>query len=85
MFKFSFINALMLATSYAQSPQVELPSGVTLEGLINPDSTQNDRAFFGIPYAAAPVDDLRFRPPEDYVWPKGTTSFDATEHGSTCV
>jgi para-nitrobenzyl esterase len=37
----------------------------------------------GIPYAAAPIDDLRFRPPTDYTY-SGST-WDATERSKSCI
>lgn len=42
------------------SPEVTIDSGV-LSGLLFPNNT---RAFLGIPYAAPPVGDLRWRPPQ---------------------
>ena len=83
MTTFSLATALISAVAFAtsSSPTVTLHSGTTLTGLTCPDS--DDRCFFGIPYAAPPVGDLRFRPPENYEW--ATDSFLATEHGSTCV
>lgn len=39
--------------------QVTLPNGEVLQGVVYPRS----RAFLGIPYAAAPVGNLRWRPP----------------------
>ena len=41
------------------------------------------RCFFGVPYAAPPVGELRFKPPQPYNW--ATDSFDATEHGEQCM
>ena len=37
------------------------------------------RCFFGVPNAAPPVGDLRFRPPQAYEWT--TDTFDATSQG----
>ena len=40
--------------------------------------------FYGLPFAAAPVADLRWSPPSHLAsW--GTTVFDATSQGASCV
>ncbi len=62
------------------SPKVSLEDGV-LEGT-GFGSSQNEVAFLGIPYAAAPVGDLRWKPPQPANrWP-GTRK--ATQFGASC-
>ena len=61
------LAALLLTTSaahtqHAAAPTVTLPSG-RIEGVAVP-TLPNGGAFLGIPYAAQPVGDLRWRPPQ---------------------
>jgi carboxylesterase type B len=58
------------------APSVLLPSGTTLNGMICPGK-DDEKCFFGIPYAEPPVGDLRFRPPQEYTWT--TDIYQATE------
>lgn len=72
--------ALCLAAPAAAAapPVIETPAG-KLRGSVEADV----RVFRGIPYARAPVGDLRWRPPADLPpWP-GVR--DATRHGAACM
>jgi para-nitrobenzyl esterase len=55
---------------------------LTDEGLVRGFKTATTREFLGIPYAAAPVGDLRWRPPRAHAhW---RTPLDATQFGDHC-
>jgi len=59
------------------------PSAVMTErGPVRGIMTPTLRKFLGIPYAAAPVGRLRWRPPKDHV--RWSTPFDATRFGNHC-
>ena len=60
--------------------RVQLPIG-PVEGMWA-DETAGVRAFVGIPYARAPIGDLRFKPPASH--PAWTTVRDATRPGRAC-
>src|SRR4051812_335309 len=55
------IIATLLGAASAKPPRVTIDNG-TLEGAV--DSTTNVMVFRGIPYAAPPVGDLRWKPPQ---------------------
>src|ERR1041384_3940355 len=55
---------------------------LTTEGLIRGTETASTRQFLGIPYAAPPVDDLRWRPPERHARWRGV--LDTTQFGAHC-
>jgi hypothetical protein len=64
----------------SSSPTVRLESGV-LEGM-RFSSMQSEVAFLGVPYAAPPVGDLRWKPPQPVSpW---TSTRKATEFGAAC-
>ena len=67
-------------TSTPVGPRVTIDAGV-LEGT-HFSSRPNDVAFLGIPYAAPPVRDLRWRPPQKPVAWKGILNADA--YGPAC-
>src|SRR5690349_20389928 len=56
--------------------------GVTEEGLVRGVATDATLVFRGIPYAAAPVGDLRWRPPQRAARHRGI--LDATKFASHC-
>ncbi|KAK1624292.1 Alpha/Beta hydrolase protein [Colletotrichum phormii] len=62
--KFVATFAGLLASASA-GPSVQLESGLTVQGRIAPDAS-NVAEFLGIPYAAPPLDDLRWEPPQPY-------------------
>jgi para-nitrobenzyl esterase len=62
-------------------PTVKLDSGLLQGGNFGPAA--NEIAFLGIPYAAPPLADLRWKPPEPPVKAKGTR--DATKFGPSCM
>lgn len=62
-------------------PTVKLDSGLLQGGNFGPAA--NEIAFLGIPYAAPPVGDLRWKPPEPPLNWKGTR--DATKFGPSCM
>jgi para-nitrobenzyl esterase len=72
-------TALLTAVNYAQ--EVNLANGVTLKGKTCGDADDQE-CYKGIPYAAAPIGDNRFRPPQDYSFE--STSYDATDVGFSC-
>jgi para-nitrobenzyl esterase len=55
---------------------------LTTEGLVRGIATATMRQFRGIPYAAAPVGDLRWKPPQRHA--RWTTVLDATGFGNHC-
>ena len=55
---------------------------ITQEGLVRGTQTATTRVFRGIPYAAAPVGDLRWRPPQRHARWRGIR--DATQFASHC-
>jgi carboxylesterase type B len=71
----------MSAAAQTDDYSVTLPSGLTLNGK-QCDGTSG-RCFFGVPYAEAPVGDLRFRPPQKYTTEQ--TGMAAKTHGNICV
>jgi para-nitrobenzyl esterase len=58
------------------------PIAITTEGLIRGVDTQTTRKFLGIPYAAAPVGDQRWRPPERHARWHGV--LDTQQFGAHC-
>ncbi|KAF4780658.1 chlorogenic acid esterase precursor [Colletotrichum scovillei] len=71
--KFAATFAGLLASASA-GPSVQLDNGLTVQGRIAPDAV-NVAEFLGIPYAAPPLDDLRWEPPQPYVVPQSSTPF----------
>jgi para-nitrobenzyl esterase len=69
-----------LALPNASTPTVTVETG-TLEGT-HFGSAQNDVAFLGVPYAAPPVGNLRWKPPQPPREWNGTR--DATQFGAAC-
>ncbi|ODQ81368.1 hypothetical protein BABINDRAFT_12593 [Babjeviella inositovora NRRL Y-12698] len=70
----SSINGLLLG------PQIQLPDGDTITG--NYETLNNLESYLGIPFAAPPVGDLRFRPPQAY---NGSLNgFQALTYGPSC-
>lgn len=68
------------ATLGRKSTHVITVADGQIQGFVDPDSTHAE--FRGIPYAAAPVDDLRWRPPQPV--PKWDGVLNATAFGATC-
>lgn len=81
----AIVTALFMACSVrtqasSPAPRISLTTGV-LQG-IQAGATGRESAFLGIPYAAPPVGDLRWRPPRPAAaWP-GTRA--ATRYGAAC-
>jgi para-nitrobenzyl esterase len=73
-----FVACSAIAVRAASQPKVTIDSG-TIKG----KSHGNVSAFLGIPYAAPPVGDLRWKPPMPVAAWSGTR--DATEFGSRCM
>mmetsp|Transcript_24100 Transcript_24100/g.40947 ORF Transcript_24100/g.40947 Transcript_24100/m.40947 type:complete len:552 (+) Transcript_24100:90-1745(+) len=72
---------LLSSNTVLGSNTVELPDGTRLEG----DAvTAEVTAFKGVPFAAAPIGELRFAPPKAWSNPDFNTVIDATEYGSPC-
>ncbi|GJC89005.1 lipase 1 [Colletotrichum liriopes] len=71
--KFVVTFASLLASASA-GPSVQLDNGITVQGRIVPDAPQVAE-FLGIPYAAPPLDDLRWEPPQPYVVPQSSGPF----------
>jgi para-nitrobenzyl esterase len=67
-------------THDAPPPTVSLDTGV-LEGLYF-STAQTEVAFLGVPYAAPPIGDLRWKPPRQVNKWNGTR--EATQFGATC-
>ncbi|KAF1808628.1 alpha/beta-hydrolase [Eremomyces bilateralis CBS 781.70] len=65
-----------------QIPTVTVRNG-TVEGVYLKGYDQDQ--YLGVPYAAAPVDDLRFRNPQPLAEGWGPESFKAREHQKACI
>ena len=72
--------AMMLAASMMAAEQVHIDSGA-IEGATSADGTV--RIYKGIPYAAPPVGDLRWKPPQPVAAWTGVRQ--ATEFGARCA
>ncbi|KAK2778920.1 chlorogenic acid esterase precursor [Colletotrichum kahawae] len=84
--KFVATFAGLLASASA-GPSVRLDNGLTVQGRIAPDAS-NVAEFLGIPYAAPPLDDLRWEPPQPYVVPQSfanATVLNATVLNATAL
>lgn len=69
---------LTLCVITAASPTVK-----TADGVVNGRAEGDSRSFLGIPYAKAPLDQLRWEPPvQNDPW---TETLDATSFGASCV
>lgn len=70
-------------SSSLSSVVVEIASGPIRGTVVNNFPTRDVQVFKGIPYAAAPVDDLRWRPPQPpKAWKPDVR--EATEFGADC-
>lgn len=74
------LGLVMMASSVLAADQVQTASG-TLEGLTSPD--KKIRIFEGIPYAAPPVGNLRWQPPQPVASWQGVRK--ATSFGARCM
>ena len=74
------IAALFAASAMAADIKVRIDSG-TLEGALSADSTL--RIFRSVPFAAPPVGDLRWQPPQPVKRWTGVRK--ATEYGAHCM
>ncbi len=77
---------LLLGASFiAQTGKAAAPNPaivVTQQGAVQGNVQPTYRSFLGIPYAAPPVGNLRFKPPQPHAAWSGT--LDATKPGSSC-
>src|SRR5262245_46264394 len=82
----AFAIGLALALGGCSSePGSDIPTGVDIPtegGTVHGKVAGGSRAFLGIPYAAPPVGDLRWRPPQPAAAWQGAR--DATEVGLIC-
>ncbi|KAK2027048.1 carboxylesterase [Colletotrichum zoysiae] len=79
----TFAGLLALASA---GPSVQLDNGVVVQGRVAPDAPRVAE-FLGIPYAAPPLDDLRWEPPQPYVAPRSfanATVLNATALPPSC-
>jgi para-nitrobenzyl esterase len=74
------LMAATVATTAMAADRVKIASG-TLEGTVNSDSSL--RIFRGVPFAAPPVGDLRWRPPQPVQHWRGVRQ--AVDFGPRCV
>lgn len=74
-------NALCAAT-HTPATRIDLAAGA-IEGVQSPGKEGQIRAFKGIPYAAAPVGDLRWKPPQPVSAWAGVR--DAKQFGARCM
>jgi carboxylesterase type B len=66
MYSVKFVAAFSSLLAFASAgPSVRLGNGLEVQGRIAPN-TSNVAEFLGIPYAAPPLDDLRWEPPQAY-------------------
>jgi para-nitrobenzyl esterase len=72
----------MFQPGIAQQPGTPAPEVRTAQGILVGKRFRSGFAFQGIPYAAAPVGVLRFRPPQPH--PPWSMPRSATEDGSVC-
>ncbi|ODQ81369.1 hypothetical protein BABINDRAFT_7168 [Babjeviella inositovora NRRL Y-12698] len=86
MISLSLIAVLQLlilssvVNAFFEGPQVKLPNNDVITG--RGDFLSAFESYLGIPFAAPPVGDLRFRPPQAYN--KSLDGFKATKFGKTC-
>jgi para-nitrobenzyl esterase len=74
----------LLAASCGTSPAQSDPNiATTLNGQLRPLEAKGVLAFKGVPYAAAPVGDLRWKPPQPAASWQGVR--DATQYGDICT
>lgn len=74
----------LLATSCGTAPAPSNPTiATTAQGQLRPLEAKGVLAFKGIPYAAAPVGDLRWKPPQAPASWQGVR--DATQYGDICT
>src|SRR5713226_9853348 len=77
------VAACLLAMSPVRNAMAGSPVVMTHDGPVKGLSTPTMREFLGIPYAAAPVDDLRWRPPQPHA--RWLAPRDATRFASHCA
>lgn len=78
----ALLTTSLSAPGMAQQPGTPAPEVRTGRGVVVGKSTDSGFAFLGIPYAAAPVGKLRFRPPQPHApW---STLRSAAKYGSIC-
>src|SRR5437899_3217181 len=75
------VAAITLAASHA-SATPRRPVAATQEGLVRGIHTDGIDRYLGIPYAAAPVGNLRWRPPQPHE--RWTGVRDASAYGNHC-
>jgi para-nitrobenzyl esterase len=73
---------LLTLVSLVSAQEVTLDNGVTVEGYYC-EETYDQECYLGIPYAAAPIGNRRFRPPQDYV--HESDYMEAWSHGYSCT
>ena len=82
LFLMGLLGPWLSAPGIAQQAGVPAPEAHTGQGTVVGKRVDSGFAFLGIPYAAAPVGDLRFRPPQPHTpWSKPRS---ATEYGCIC-
>ena len=78
-----FISSFSLASEPVDQSKVVLDKVEIVGTKINNDDLKDIFAWYGIPYAQPPVDELRWKAPRDFEFKKN--SFDATELPNRCV
>ncbi|MFE7422848.1 carboxylesterase/lipase family protein [Rhodococcus sp. NPDC057529] len=81
----ALLSAAGMALGLSACMTTSSPEGAVLKidsGAVQGNEHGEMHSYLGIPYAAAPVGDLRWRPPQQP--PSWTSPLDATEYGNSC-
>jgi para-nitrobenzyl esterase len=77
------MHGLLVNSAASADPASDAPQVMTSDGLVVGSRRDHTDAFLGIPYAAAPIDELRWKPPT--APPRWSAPLDATRFRSWCL